>query len=94
MDADTEIQRLAHILVDRVHAAYRWANRNDPSERVLADDEVLERVADPRDYATPEQFDDVILSACILLEPEEGVMPRWIKSDDGGAWCESCARYF
>jgi uncharacterized protein (DUF2267 family) len=81
MDDEAEIQRLARALVDRVHAAYRWAHADDPPNRVLDDDEVLERVANASDYATPEQYDDVIMGACILLEPKEGFMPRWIGFD-------------
>jgi hypothetical protein len=65
-----EIERQANLLVDAIHARYRVASRDEP--HALDDDEVIARVSD-----TPVD-DDVYMRACCLLEPTEGVVPRWV----------------
>ena len=80
MDDEAEIHRLAEILVNRVQARYRWADATSGEERyALDDDDAIVRANDlPLDYDKSDLYDEAVALACCLLEPAEGVMPRYV----------------
>jgi uncharacterized protein YacL (UPF0231 family) len=78
MPTDDEINDLATTFVAKVQARYRWATC-DESSHALEDDDAIVRANDlPFDYEKSDLYDEAVSQACVLLEPAEGVMPRWV----------------
>jgi hypothetical protein len=82
MPTDDEINDLATTFVAKVQARYRPAT-SDETPHALDDGDAIVRANDlPFDYAKSDLYDEAAIQACVLLEPAEGVMPRYVPRAD------------
>ena len=78
MPTDNEINDLATTFAAKVQARYRPATP-DEAPHALDDFDAIVRANDlPFDYEKSDLYDEAVILACVMLEPAEGVMPRWV----------------
>ena len=77
-----EINDLATAFVAKVQARYRPAT-SDEILHALDDFDAIVRANDlPFDYEKSDLYDGAVILACVMLEPAEGVMLRWVPRTD------------
>jgi hypothetical protein len=78
MPTYNEIDDLATTFVAKVWARYRPAASDEFPHALYDNDAIIRANGLPFDYEKSDLYDEAVILACVLLEPAEGVMPRWV----------------
>jgi hypothetical protein len=82
MPTYNEIHDLATTFVAKVQACYRPATSDEAPHALDDSDAIMRANGLPFDYDKSDLYDDAVSLACVMLEPAEGVMPRWVPRTD------------
>jgi hypothetical protein len=73
-----EIDDLATTFVAKVHARYRPATYDEAPHALDDSDAIIRANGLPFGYEKSDLYDEAVISACVMLEPAEGVMLSWV----------------